>query len=140
MKRLVLLLFLFKMSAVSAQDSSAFQKVKFEYLKISAKRLCASAAPIQTEDEWNQKMKDCDIKSAPKIDFTKYNVWMKHSLGDCHATFTHELMMNTKSKKITWVEHEKYGGCRAARFAEYWILFPKQADAQSYEIKELQDR
>ncbi len=140
MKHLLLFLFLFKMTTGFTQDSSAFQKIKFEYLKVSAKRLCNSAVPIQNEAEWKQKMIDCDIKTAPPIDFTKYNVWMKHSLGDCHATFTHDLWMDNNSKKVIWVEHEKYGGCRAAKFTQFWILFPKQADAQRYEISELQDR
>jgi len=67
-----------------------------------------------------------------KIDFEKYLILTRTSGGDCHASYQHEVSMDTLQKALKWKVYNIYGGCRGAGFKDFVIQVPKPPE--DYEI------
>jgi hypothetical protein len=139
--KLLLTSILFIHFTVAAQpDSSHIKPIPFTYLNVSQENLCIhlnQAGVIQTDSLWKNIRKLCNADIRTKPDFSKYAIWQRTSMGDCHARFTYELFMDTLAKKIIWVENDYYGGCRAAKFVEVMIQFATPPAGYTFELREI---
>src|SRR5690348_1051582 len=108
---------------VFAQTGSSLIKVAFTYLPLGNNHLCAWASGItviHSDSLWRIVQKRCG--DTTNIDLQKNTAWQRTSQGDCHAKFSHELLMDTVNKKMIWLEHNYYGGCRGSITQEFRIL------------------
>lgn len=64
------------------------------------------------------------------------SAWFTYAQGDCMASFTFGLFKDRYYPVLLLKEWNQYGGCRAARFDEYTILFRK-TEGINYYIKQV---
>jgi hypothetical protein len=128
-------------ATVFAQTDSSLIKVPFTYLPMGNNFLCAWASKvtvIENDSAWRIVQNRCG--DTTKVDLKKNTAWQRTSHGDCHARFSHELLMDTVNKKMIWLQHNYYGGCRGAITQEFRILFPKPPAGYSFELIEKQHK
>ena len=142
--RSFILLMLFSYCTATAQTNSThIHKVPFSYMKVNEGNLCvhrSGASVIQTDPAWMKVHMLCKDDSLININFNENTVWQRSSMGDCRAIFTHILYMDTVAKKMIWEEHKHYGGCRAAKFEDFRIVFRKPPDGYTFETTEVLEK
>ena len=145
MKYLVALSILFSLNGtaqvqrVNSFDSRNLKKVNFKFLPVKGKYGCiqhAKDSVFLDKVSWLKYNNECK-DSIGEVDFNKNGVWQRESWGDCHAIYTHELFLDTAAKKMIWLEHNRYGGCRGMDIKYYRILFPKPPGGYTFELKEI---
>jgi hypothetical protein len=124
-------------NGVYAQPDTSGTSLPFFYLPFDGKRYCSEKVfLIDTKEKFDQALVECVVDTTADVNFSKHVVLYETSIGDCHATFEHKVIRNHKTKTIYLIEYDHYGGCRAARFAEHWIVIPKPP--KDYQFKRLE--
>ncbi|MCP4441848.1 MAG: hypothetical protein GY810_23320 [Aureispira sp.] len=91
---------------------------------------------VDSAKKYTQLSKECKTPFSI-TNFSESILLFKSSVGDRFASFSNQVLINHKTKTVTWKEYNYWGGSRAGGIWTNWIQIPKPPKGYKIVVEEI---